>query len=75
MRAPAPTGDGLAAPAADDGKTEVISVADTTVEHERLTGRAPVSVVTHTDLTASGRATLGDVLPALPAHLHMSQLF
>jgi len=51
---------------AADGKTEVISVSGTTVEHELFTGRAPISVVTRADLTASGRATLGDILQALP---------
>ncbi len=62
-----PAGDPPAEPPADDdGKTEVISVTDTT-EHDLLTGRAPVSVVTRADLAASGRATLGDVLQALPA--------
>jgi outer membrane receptor protein involved in Fe transport len=62
-----PPDDERAAPAADNGKTEVISVTGTTVEHELLTGRAPVSVVTRADLAVSGRATLGDVLQALPA--------
>jgi outer membrane receptor protein involved in Fe transport len=52
---------------AEDGKTEVISVTDSTIEHELFTGRAPVSVVTRADLTASGKATLGDILQALPA--------
>jgi outer membrane receptor protein involved in Fe transport len=67
MRDAPPPGDDSAPPAEDDGKTEVISVTDSTVEHERLTGRAPVSVVTRADLAASGRATLGDILQALPA--------
>ncbi|HEU4730917.1 MAG TPA: TonB-dependent receptor [Kofleriaceae bacterium] len=56
-----------ATPGADDGKTEVISVTGSTVEHKLFTGRAPVSVVTRADLDASGRATLGDILQALPA--------
>jgi iron complex outermembrane recepter protein len=51
----------------EDGKTEVISVTDSPIEHKLFTGRAPVSVVTRADLTASGRATLGDVLQSLPA--------
>jgi iron complex outermembrane recepter protein len=51
----------------EDGKTEVISVTDSTIEHELFTGRAPVSVVTHADLARSGRATLGDILQSLPA--------
>jgi iron complex outermembrane receptor protein len=54
-------------PVEEDGKTEVISVTDSTIEHERFTGRAPVTVVTRADLTASGHATLGDILQALPA--------
>jgi outer membrane receptor protein involved in Fe transport len=62
-----PTGDERAPLGEDNGKTEVISVTGTNVEHELLTGRAPVSVVTRADLAASGRATLGDVLQALPA--------
>jgi outer membrane receptor protein involved in Fe transport len=53
--------------AADNGKTEVITVTDSPIERELLTGRAPVSVVTRADLAASGRATLGDILQALPA--------
>ena len=73
--APAPPGkpparpprDDTAPPGEDDGKTEVITVTGSTVERERFTGRAPVSVVTRTDLAASGRATLGDILQALPA--------
>ncbi|HEU4732979.1 MAG TPA: TonB-dependent receptor [Kofleriaceae bacterium] len=51
----------------EDGRTEVISVTGSTIEHELFTGRAPVSVVTRADLTASGRATLGEILQALPA--------
>lgn len=51
---------------AEDGKTEVISVTDSTIEHKLFTGRAPVSVVTRADLTASGHATLGDILQSLP---------
>src|SRR4051812_28495709 len=61
------TDDDRPAAGEDNGKTEVISVTGATVERERLTGRAPVSVVTRADLAASGRATLGDVLQALPA--------
>jgi outer membrane receptor protein involved in Fe transport len=64
---PAPPATPVKPPAGDDGKTEVISVTGATVERERFTGRAPVSVVTRTDLAASGRATLGDILQALPA--------
>jgi len=56
-----------APPATEDGKTEVISVTDATVEHELFTGRAPVTVVTRAEITASGRTTLGDILQALPA--------
>jgi outer membrane receptor protein involved in Fe transport len=61
------TDDESAALAKEDGKTEVISVTDSTIEHKLFTGRAPVSVVTRADLTASGRATLGDILQSLPA--------
>lgn len=61
------TDDERAALAKEDGKTEVISVTDSTIEHKLFTGRAPVSVVTRADLAASGRATLGDILQALPA--------
>jgi outer membrane receptor protein involved in Fe transport len=57
----------LAALSQDDGKTEVISVTDSTIEHKLLTGRAPVSIVTRADLAASGRASLGDILQSLPA--------
>ncbi|HEX4417525.1 MAG TPA: TonB-dependent receptor [Kofleriaceae bacterium] len=68
---PPPAAAASAAPAApaaeDDGKTEVISVTDSTIEHQLFTGRAPVSVVTRADLTASGHATLGDILQSLPA--------
>jgi iron complex outermembrane recepter protein len=45
----------------------VITVTDSPIEHELFTGRAPVSVVTRADLAASGRATLGEILQALPA--------
>jgi iron complex outermembrane recepter protein len=59
-----PTAEG-AAP--EDGKNEVIHVTGTTVERQLFTGRAPVSVITRDDLTASGRATLGDILQSMPA--------
>ena len=55
------------APPADDGHTEVIVVTGSTIEHDLFTGRAPITVVTRDDLLASGRATLGDILQALPA--------
>jgi iron complex outermembrane recepter protein len=61
------TDDEVAAHPEEDGKTEVISVTDPTIEHKLSTGRAPVSVVTRADLAASGRATLGDILQSLPA--------
>jgi iron complex outermembrane receptor protein len=60
-----PTPDG-ATPARQDGKTEVISVTGTTLEHQLFTGRAPVSVITRADLAAAGRATLGDILQSMP---------
>jgi len=60
------TDEELAALAGDAGKTEVITVTEATIEHKLFTGRAPVSVVTRADLTASGRATLGDILQSLP---------
>jgi outer membrane receptor protein involved in Fe transport len=66
-RPASPARDDSAPPGVDNGKTEVISVTGSTVERERFTGRAPVSVVTRADLAASGRATLGDILQALPA--------
>src|SRR5262249_3680792 len=62
-----PASDDSAPAAEDNGKTEVITVTDSPVEHELFTGRAPVSVVTRADLAASGHATLGDILQALPA--------
>src|SRR5439155_15715144 len=60
------TDEERAALAGQEGKTEVISVTDSPVEHELFTGRAPVTVVTRADLVASGRATLGDILQSLP---------
>ena len=60
------TDEERAALAQQEGKTEVISVTDSTVEHELFTGRAPVTVVTRADLVASGRASLGDILQSLP---------
>ncbi len=66
-KSPASPSDDGAAPTGDDGKTEVISVAGASVERELFTGRAPVTVMTRADLTATGRATLGDILQALPA--------
>ena len=53
--------------AAEEAKTEVISVTATSVEHKLFTGRAPVTVVTRNDLNVSGRATIGDILQSLPA--------
>ncbi len=73
--APAPD-DAPAAPAPEspadevppeDGNTEVIVVTGSNIEHDLLTGRAPTSVVTRADLDASGRATLGEILQAIPA--------
>lgn len=61
-----PTPPPAKATVTDDGETEVISVTDTAIERALFTGRAPTSVLTRTDLTASGRATLGDVLQSLP---------
>jgi outer membrane receptor protein involved in Fe transport len=54
-------------PPADTGETEVITVTDTAVDRQLFTGTAPVSVVTHDDLDATGRAMLGDILQALPS--------
>jgi outer membrane receptor protein involved in Fe transport len=62
-----PSGEPSAPPAGDNGKVEVISVTDSPIEHDLITGRAPVSLVTRADLAASGHATLGDLLQALPA--------
>src|SRR5262249_42888205 len=59
-------------PPADNGKTEVISVTDTSIEHQLVTGRAPVTVVTRADLANSGHATLGDILQALPVSSNAS---
>jgi outer membrane receptor protein involved in Fe transport len=65
---PAPPADPPPAePAAEDGKTEVIDVESTTVEHQLFSGRAPISVVTRAQLDAAGRSTLGDILQALPS--------
>ncbi|HET9623942.1 MAG TPA: TonB-dependent receptor [Kofleriaceae bacterium] len=50
-----------------DGKTEVITVTASSPEHTAFTGRVPISVVTRQDLAASGRATLGEILQALPS--------
>ncbi|MGH2897089.1 MAG: TonB-dependent receptor plug domain-containing protein, partial [Solirubrobacteraceae bacterium] len=64
--APPPADD--APPAAgENGKTEIISVIDSPIEHELLTGRVPATVVTRADLAASGHATLGDILQSLPS--------
>ncbi|HEX3761226.1 MAG TPA: TonB-dependent receptor [Kofleriaceae bacterium] len=65
--APADPTDERAPIAEDNGKTEVISVTDSPIEHELFTGRTPVTVVTRADLAAAGHATLGDILQALPA--------
>jgi iron complex outermembrane receptor protein len=51
----------------DDGNTEVISITDKSPEQKLFVGRAPVTVVTRKDLEASGHATLGDILQALPS--------
>jgi iron complex outermembrane receptor protein len=61
---PAPAAN-PAVKAIDDDKTEVIDVTDSPIEHELLTGRAPISLVTRADLTASGRATLGGILQSM----------
>jgi iron complex outermembrane recepter protein len=72
--APAPSAEPTPEPTLDgathvdqDGKTEVISVTGTTLEHQLFTGRAPVSVITRADLAAAGRATLGDILQSMPS--------
>ena len=46
---------------------EVIHVVDKSPEHALFTGRAPVSVITHEDIATTGRATLGEILQALPS--------
>jgi iron complex outermembrane receptor protein len=53
--------------AADNGKTEIISITTAAPERILFTGRAPVSVITRDDLDASGHATLGDILQSLPS--------
>ena len=63
----APPAEPSAGVPVEDGQTEVISVTDTSIDHQLFTGRAPVSVVTRDDLDASGRAMLGDILQALPS--------
>jgi outer membrane receptor protein involved in Fe transport len=64
---PAPPATPAPADDSTDGKIEVIPVTGTTVERQLFTGRAPVSVITHDDLAAAGRATLGDILQSMPA--------
>ena len=62
---PAPAAPG--APGADDGQNEVITITEKSPEQKLFEGRAPVTVVTRKDLEASGHATLGDILQALPS--------
>jgi iron complex outermembrane recepter protein len=50
-----------------EAKTEVITVAGTTLERELRTGRAPVTIVTRADLVAAGRTTIGDILQGVPS--------
>ncbi|HET7500888.1 MAG TPA: TonB-dependent receptor plug domain-containing protein, partial [Kofleriaceae bacterium] len=47
-------------------KEEVITVTGSTIERKTLTTPAPVTVLGREDLTAAGRATVGDILQQLP---------
>ncbi|HEY1558826.1 MAG TPA: TonB-dependent receptor [Kofleriaceae bacterium] len=49
------------------GNDEVIVVTGSSLDHDVFTGRAPVSIVTRADIEASGSATIGDILQAIPA--------
>ncbi|MGE5184475.1 MAG: TonB-dependent receptor plug domain-containing protein, partial [Acidobacteriota bacterium] len=64
---PAPPPAAPAEPPPAESGEEVIVVTGSNIEHDLVTGAAPVSVVTRTDLETSGRATLGDILQAQPA--------
>jgi outer membrane receptor protein involved in Fe transport len=74
-RAPAPTVDQtpaltdeeLARLAEEEAKTEVITVTGSTIERKTLTTPAPVTILNREDLQAAGRATVGDIIQALPA--------
>jgi iron complex outermembrane recepter protein len=57
----------LAKLAEQEAKTEVITVTGSTIERKQLTTPAPVTILNRDDLNAAGRATVGDIIQALPA--------
>jgi iron complex outermembrane recepter protein len=61
------TDDELARLAEAEARTEVIEITGIASDRAAINGRAPVSIVTRAELVATGRATLGDIVQALPA--------
>jgi iron complex outermembrane recepter protein len=57
----------LAKLAEQEAKEEVITVTGSTIERKTLTTPAPLTILNREDLNASGRATVGDIIQALPA--------
>jgi outer membrane receptor protein involved in Fe transport len=53
--------------AEQEAKEEVITVTGSTIERKTLTTAAPLTILNRDDLTATGRATVGDILQQLPA--------
>ena len=47
-------------------KEEIITVTGSTIERKTLTTPAPLTMLNREDLTAAGRATVGDILQKLP---------
>jgi outer membrane receptor protein involved in Fe transport len=47
-------------------KTEIITVTGSTIERKTLTTPAPLTMLNRDELTAAGRATVGDILQRLP---------
>jgi outer membrane receptor protein involved in Fe transport len=60
------TDEELAKLSEQSAKEEIITVTGSTIERKTLTTPAPLTMLNREDLTAAGRATVGDILQKLP---------
>ncbi len=60
------TDEELAKLSEQSAKEEIITVTGSTIERKTLTTPAPLTMLNREELTASGRATVGDILQRLP---------
>ena len=66
QQAPELTDEELAKLSEQSAKEEIITVTGSTIERKTLTTPAPLTMLNREELTAAGRATVGDILQRLP---------